>query len=95
MTTAIRDRLPRLTKFLYGISDFGFACTDTTMQVLVRHLHDRCGRIETRLCRRSHLHRAHLGLYQRPVDRFLHRPDAHPLGPPAAHSCCLDLSPSV
>ena len=34
MTTAIRDRLPRLTKFLYGISDFGFACTDTTMQVL-------------------------------------------------------------
>ena len=34
MTTLIRDRLPRLTKFLYGISDFGFACTDTTMQVL-------------------------------------------------------------
>ena len=34
MTTAIQDRLPRLTKFLYGISDFGFACTDTTMQVL-------------------------------------------------------------
>jgi glycoside/pentoside/hexuronide:cation symporter, GPH family len=34
MPTAIRDRLPRLTKFLYGISDFGFACTDTTMQVL-------------------------------------------------------------
>jgi glycoside/pentoside/hexuronide:cation symporter, GPH family len=34
MTIAIRDRLPRLTKFLYGISDFGFACTDTTMQVL-------------------------------------------------------------
>ena len=34
MTTAIRDRLPRLTKFFYGISDFGFACTDTTMQVL-------------------------------------------------------------
>ncbi len=34
MTTAIQDRLPRRTKFLYGISDFGFACTDTTMQVL-------------------------------------------------------------
>jgi GPH family glycoside/pentoside/hexuronide:cation symporter len=34
MTTAVQDRLPRLTKFLYGISDFGFACTDTTMQVL-------------------------------------------------------------
>ncbi len=34
MTTAIQDRLPRLSKFLYGISDFGFACTDTTMQVL-------------------------------------------------------------
>jgi GPH family glycoside/pentoside/hexuronide:cation symporter len=34
MTIAIRDHLPRLTKFLYGISDFGFACTDTTMQVL-------------------------------------------------------------
>jgi glycoside/pentoside/hexuronide:cation symporter, GPH family len=34
MTHAISDRLPRLTKFLYGISDFGFACTDTTMQVL-------------------------------------------------------------
>lgn len=34
MTTAIQDRLSRRTKFLYGISDFGFACTDTTMQVL-------------------------------------------------------------
>jgi glycoside/pentoside/hexuronide:cation symporter, GPH family len=34
MTTLVRDRLPRLTKFLYGIGDFGFACTDTTMQVL-------------------------------------------------------------
>jgi GPH family glycoside/pentoside/hexuronide:cation symporter len=34
MTIAMRDRLPRLTKFLYGISDFGFACTDTIMQVL-------------------------------------------------------------
>ena len=34
MTTAIQDRIPRMTKFLYGISDFGFACTDTTMQVL-------------------------------------------------------------
>ncbi len=34
MTTVTRDRLPSLTKFLYGISDFGFACTDTTMQVL-------------------------------------------------------------
>ena len=34
MTTAIQDRLPRRTKFFYGISDFGFACTDTTMQVL-------------------------------------------------------------
>ncbi len=34
MTTTTHDRLPRLTKFLYGISDFGFACTDTTMQVL-------------------------------------------------------------
>ncbi len=34
MTTAIQDRLPRITKFFYGISDFGFACTDTTMQVL-------------------------------------------------------------
>jgi len=34
MTTAIQDRLPRRTKFLFGISDFGFACTDTIMQVL-------------------------------------------------------------
>jgi GPH family glycoside/pentoside/hexuronide:cation symporter len=34
MTTAIQDRLSRRTKFFYGISDFGFACTDTTMQVL-------------------------------------------------------------
>ncbi len=34
MTTTSESRLPRLTKFLYGISDFGFACTDTTMQVL-------------------------------------------------------------
>jgi glycoside/pentoside/hexuronide:cation symporter, GPH family len=34
MSTAIRDRLPRLTKFLYGISDFSFAFTDTAMQVL-------------------------------------------------------------
>ena len=34
MTTAIKARLPRLTKLFYGVSDFGFACTDTTMQVL-------------------------------------------------------------
>jgi glycoside/pentoside/hexuronide:cation symporter, GPH family len=34
MSTAIQARLPRLAKFFYGISDFGFACTDTTMQVL-------------------------------------------------------------
>ena len=34
MTTVLQKQLPRLTKFLYGISDFGFACTDTTMQVL-------------------------------------------------------------
>jgi glycoside/pentoside/hexuronide:cation symporter, GPH family len=34
MTNVLHDRLPRLTKFLYGIGDFGFACTDTTMQVL-------------------------------------------------------------
>jgi len=34
MIIAMPERLPRLTKFLYGISDFGFACTDTTMQVL-------------------------------------------------------------
>jgi glycoside/pentoside/hexuronide:cation symporter, GPH family len=34
MTTDLQDRLPRMAKFLYGISDFGFACTDTTMQVL-------------------------------------------------------------
>jgi GPH family glycoside/pentoside/hexuronide:cation symporter len=34
MTTGIQPRLPRRTKFLYGISDFGFACTDTIMQVL-------------------------------------------------------------
>lgn len=34
MSTAIQDRLPRRTKFLYGSSDFGFACTDTIMQVL-------------------------------------------------------------
>jgi GPH family glycoside/pentoside/hexuronide:cation symporter len=34
MTTAVQNRLPRLTKFLYGISDFSFAFTDTAMQVL-------------------------------------------------------------
>jgi glycoside/pentoside/hexuronide:cation symporter, GPH family len=34
VTTAIQDKLSRLTKFLYGISDFSFAFTDTTMQVL-------------------------------------------------------------
>jgi glycoside/pentoside/hexuronide:cation symporter, GPH family len=34
MTTTIQSRLPRSTKFFYGISDFGFACTDTIMQVL-------------------------------------------------------------
>lgn len=34
MSTAIQDHLPRSTKFLYGISDFGFASTDTIMQVL-------------------------------------------------------------
>ena len=34
MTTALKDRLAPLTKLIYGVSDFGFACTDTTMQVL-------------------------------------------------------------
>ncbi len=34
MTTLMQDRLSRLTKFLYGISDFSFAFTDTAMQVL-------------------------------------------------------------
>ena len=36
LTTPIQDRLhlPRATKFLYGISDFSFAFTDTAMQVL-------------------------------------------------------------
>jgi glycoside/pentoside/hexuronide:cation symporter, GPH family len=29
-----KEHLPRRTKFFYGISDFGFACTDTIMQVL-------------------------------------------------------------
>lgn len=29
-----KDCLPWYTKLIYGISDFGFACTDTTMQVL-------------------------------------------------------------
>ncbi len=29
-----KDRLPWYKKFLYGIGDFGFACTDTIMQVL-------------------------------------------------------------
>ena len=34
MTTAIKERLSRLTKVLYGMSDFSFAFTDTAMQVL-------------------------------------------------------------
>ena len=34
MTILAKDRLPRITKFLYGISDFGFASTDTILQVL-------------------------------------------------------------
>jgi GPH family glycoside/pentoside/hexuronide:cation symporter len=34
MSITAKERLPRRTKFFYGISDFGFACTDTTMQVL-------------------------------------------------------------
>ena len=34
MPTDLQDRLSRWTKFIYGISDFGFACTDTIMQVL-------------------------------------------------------------
>jgi glycoside/pentoside/hexuronide:cation symporter, GPH family len=34
MPTPLNEHLPWHTKFLYGISDFGFACTDTTMQVL-------------------------------------------------------------
>jgi len=34
MTTAIKERIPRLTKFLYSISDFSFAFTDTAMQML-------------------------------------------------------------
>lgn len=34
MSTDSMERLPRLTKFLYGISDFGFSLTDTTLSVL-------------------------------------------------------------
>jgi glycoside/pentoside/hexuronide:cation symporter, GPH family len=34
MTVATKVRLPRLTKFLYSISDFTFSFTDTTMSVL-------------------------------------------------------------
>ena len=34
MTTLIRDRLPRLNKILYAVSDFSFSFTDTTMSVL-------------------------------------------------------------
>ncbi len=34
MTIALQDRIPRIKKFLYGISDFSFAFTDTAMQVL-------------------------------------------------------------
>lgn len=34
MASNINDRLSPLTKLFYGVSDFGFACTDTTMQVL-------------------------------------------------------------
>jgi GPH family glycoside/pentoside/hexuronide:cation symporter len=34
MTSLVRDRLPRLTKFLYAVSDFTFSFTDTTMSVL-------------------------------------------------------------
>jgi glycoside/pentoside/hexuronide:cation symporter, GPH family len=34
MPTAMHDRLNRRTKFFYGVSDFGFACTDTIMQLL-------------------------------------------------------------
>jgi glycoside/pentoside/hexuronide:cation symporter, GPH family len=34
MPTALLDRVPRITKILYGVSDFSFAFTDTAMQVL-------------------------------------------------------------
>jgi GPH family glycoside/pentoside/hexuronide:cation symporter len=34
MSITAKEHLPRRTKFFYGISDFGFACTDTIMQVL-------------------------------------------------------------
>jgi glycoside/pentoside/hexuronide:cation symporter, GPH family len=34
MATVIKDRLSPLKKLFYGVSDFGFACSDTTMQVL-------------------------------------------------------------
>jgi glycoside/pentoside/hexuronide:cation symporter, GPH family len=34
MSAAVQERLSPATKFIYGISDFGFACTDTIMQVL-------------------------------------------------------------
>ncbi len=34
MSIPAKDRLPWYSKLFYGISDFGFACTDTTMQVL-------------------------------------------------------------
>ena len=34
MTTLVRDRLPRLRKILYAVSDYSFSFTDTTMSVL-------------------------------------------------------------
>jgi glycoside/pentoside/hexuronide:cation symporter, GPH family len=34
MTTLVRDRLPRIRKFLYAVSDFSFSFADTTMSVL-------------------------------------------------------------
>ena len=34
MTSLVRDRLPRLSKILYAVSDFSFSFSDTTMSVL-------------------------------------------------------------
>ena len=48
------------------------------------HLPDRRGGPGPGPGRRRHVHRAHLGLRQRPHDRLAFRPHPHPLGPAAA-----------
>ncbi len=84
MTTAIQDRLPRLTKFLYGISDFGFACTDTTMQVLFAIFMTDVVGVKPAYAALAIFIGRTWDYINDPLIGFYHRPGAQPLGTPAS-----------